>query len=224
MFPLKDENPPKRRPVITWGLIVLNLAIFIGALATGAFKQAILEYGMRPSEVLKGEGLHTLITSMFLHGGFLHIIGNLWYLWIFGDNVEDALGRWKFILFYLFSGVIADVFHILSDPASNIPTIGASGAISGVLGAYLVLYPRAEVHSVVTLGFFWHFVTVPAIAFLGFWFIFQLFLASATWIFAASSSVAYLAHIGGFIAGMILALPMKFRRGHSYSVKFTTYY
>ncbi|MFN4132913.1 MAG: rhomboid family intramembrane serine protease [Candidatus Hadarchaeales archaeon] len=225
MFPLKDENPSRRRPVVTWALIIINFAIFTGGWAAGVFEQTIEEFGMKPVEIVGGRNLHTLITSMFLHGGILHIAGNMLYLWIFGDNVEDLLGRGKFILFYIMCGLAADGFHILSDPSSPISTIGASGAISGVLGAYAVIYPRAKVHTLLMLGYFWHVVMIPAVAFLGFWFIFQIFLASIMWISAASSGVAYFAHIGGFIAGVIVALIFWMRKKSRWvcTMKFTTY-
>ncbi|MEM3402502.1 MAG: rhomboid family intramembrane serine protease [Candidatus Hadarchaeales archaeon] len=225
MFPLKDENPSRRRPVVTWALIAVNFAVFILTLATGVFEQTIEEFGMRPAEIVGGKNLHTLITSMFLHGGFFHIIGNMWYLWIFGDNVEDLLGRGKFILFYIGCGLAADALHILSDPSSPIPTIGASGAISGVLGAYALIYPRAKVHTLLTLGYFWHVAMIPAAAFLGFWFILQFISMSITWILPGSSNVAYLAHIGGFIAGAVVAFPLWARRKSRrvYMIEFTTH-
>jgi membrane associated rhomboid family serine protease len=214
MFPLKDENPTKRVPIVTYALIAINTAIFIGTLLTNRFDQTIVEFGMRPDEILAGQHLHTLITSMFLHGGVLHILFNMWYLWIFGDNVEDALGRKKFILFYLTAGLAASFVHILSDPTSHVLTIGASGAISGVLGAYVVLYPWADVQTLVVFIFLIRLVAIPALLMIGFWFVLQLLSASVTWLSGASSGVAYWAHIGGFIAGIILILPVwvKLRR------------
>jgi len=208
MFPLKDENPTKRRPILTYALIAVNVAIFVGALLAGVFDRTIVEFGMRPAEVLAGREPHTLFTSMFLHGGILHILGNMWYLWIFGDNIEDVLGRGKFLLFYLGAGLVASFAHALSVPGSMIPTIGASGAISGVLGAYLVLYPRARVHTAIFAFWIIHLVTIPAAAMIGFWFVWQVLAASVTWMAGIPTGVAYLAHIGGFIAGMLLILPV----------------
>lgn len=209
MFPLKDENPTSRFPYVNTALIVANITVFILTLLTGTFESTIELYGMRPVEVLAGKRLETLFTSMFLHGGILHILGNMLYLYIFGDNVEDVLGHGKFLIFYLGTGVIASLVHALTDPGSNIPTIGASGAISGVLGAYLVLYPRARVYTAVGIYLFWRIIMVPAIFFLGFWFLLQVFSASVTWLTGLSEGVAYWAHIGGFIAGALLILPAR---------------
>jgi membrane associated rhomboid family serine protease len=173
---------------------------------------------MKPAQVLKGKELYTIFTSMFLHGGILHIFGNMLYLWIFGDNIEDALGRPKFLLFYLLSGIAADLAHVFSDPSSSVPTIGASGAISGVLGAYMVLYPRARVY---TYFFYIGVFKIPAIFFLGFWFLLQVLSTSILPIAGAPSVVAYWAHIGGFIAGMLMILPIRRKlrkRGRATSV------
>jgi len=214
MFPLKDENPVRRRPVLTYALIAINVAIFVGTLVTETFEQSIMEYGMRPAEVLHGERLHTLFTSMFLHGGILHILFNMWYLWIFGDNIEDVLGRKKFILFYLGAGLAASLAHAVSAPGSTIPTIGASGAIAGVLGAYVLLYPWARVHTAVILFYFIHLITIPAVLMIGFWFVLQIISASVLWAAGTTAGVAYWTHIGGFLAGMLMILPvwMKMRK------------
>ncbi len=208
MFPLKDENPTRRRPILTYALIIVNVAIFVGTLATGTFERSIDEFGMRPAEVLAGRQLHTLFISMFLHGGILHILFNMWYLWIFGDNIEDILGRGKFILFYLSTGLVASLVHAFSDPGSMIPTIGASGAIAGVLGAYILLYPWARVHTAVIFFIIVHLVMVPAVVIIGLWFVLQVLSASVLWAAGATAGVAYWAHIGGFLAGMLLILPV----------------
>ncbi|MEM2865848.1 MAG: rhomboid family intramembrane serine protease [Candidatus Hadarchaeales archaeon] len=146
---------------------------------------------------------------MFLHGGFLHIGGNMLYLWIFGDNIEDAFGRKKFLIFYFLCGLAASFSHLLSNPSSTIPAIGASGAISGVLGAYLVLYPRARVLTAVMYFYFIRVVMVPALFFLGFWFVLQFLSASFLLVAGAPSGVAYWAHVGGFLAGVVMALPLR---------------
>lgn len=211
MFPLKDENPTKRRPIVTYALIIINTVVFVGTLIMGNFDQTITEFGMKPSEILAGRQLYTLFTSMFLHGGILHILFNMWYLWIFGDNIEDVLGRGKFILFYLGCGLAASFAQALSDPSSMVPAIGASGAIAGVLGAYMILYPWAKVHTALVLFYFIHLTTIPAIAMIGAWFVLQVVSASVTWISGVSSGVAYLAHVGGFIAGILLILPVWFK-------------
>lgn len=208
MFPLKDDNPTRKRPILTYALIIINFAIFIGTLLAGTFDQSIEEFGMRPAEVLAGKQLHTLFTSMFLHGGFLHIVGNMWYLWIFGDNIEDVLGRRKFMLFYLGAGLAASFVHAFSDPTSTIPTIGASGAIAGVLGAYMLLYPWAKVYTAVIFFFIPHLVMIPAALMIGFWFVLQVISASVLWVAGTTTGVAYWAHIGGFLAGMLLILPV----------------
>ena len=219
MFPLKDENPHQRFPILTVLLIVINAAVFVGTLLTGTFEETIDAYGMRSVEIFAGRRLETLLTSMFLHGGILHIFGNMLYLYIFGDNVEDALGRGKFLAFYLVAGLASSFTQALTDPSSTVPSIGASGAISGALGAYVVLYPRARILTAVGLYFFW-IVKVPALFFIGFWFLLQVLSVSVTWMAGVPSEVAYWAHIGGFIAGVIMILPLKMKlrkRGRSRS-------
>ena len=163
---------------------------------------------MRPAEVLRGEHLYTLFTSMFLHGGFIHVIGNVWYLWIFGDNIEDICGRRKFLLLFFISGLIASLAHALFNPSSTVPTIGASGAIAGVLGAYLVLYPRARVYTILfPIPFI---VMVPALLFLGIWFVIQVMGASITLV-VKDVEIAYWAHVGGFVAGASMVNFLKER-------------
>lgn len=210
-FPLRDENPTKIKPVLTVFLIAVNVAIFSASLLSGSFAQIVYSYGMRPAEVLSGRQLHTLFTSMFLHGGFVHLIGNIWYLWIFGDNIEDNCGRSRFLLLYFASGLTASLAHAFYNPNSSIPTIGASGAISGVLGAYLVLYPKARVYTLLMAFYIFYLVRIPAIVFLGFWFILQILSASISWVAGTPTAVAYWAHIGGFIAGAALILPLRRR-------------
>jgi len=210
MFPLKDENPTRTKPILTIFLIVVNTAIFIASYFSKSFDGIVYSYGMKPALVLKGKELYTIFTSMFLHGGFLHIFGNMLYLWIFGNNIEDALGRPRFLLFYLLSWIVAGLAHAFSDPNSMVPTIGASGAISGVLGAYIVLYPRARVYTYIfPFGIF----MIPAIFFLGFWFLLQVLSTTYLLIGGAPSEVAYWAHIGGFIAGAVMIYPMRKSRG-----------
>jgi len=224
MFPLKDENKTRRRPIVTYALIIINTAVFVGTLLIGNFDQTILQFGMKSKEVLAGQQLHTLFTSMFLHGGVFHILFNMWYLWIFGDNIEDLLGRGKFILFYLGAGLVAGFVQAFSDPSSTVPTIGASGAIAGVLGAYMVLYPWARVHTAVVFFYFIRLITIPALAMIGFWFVLQALSASVTWMTGVSGGVAYWAHIGGFIAGILLILPvwLKIREHrHRYTIRYS---
>lgn len=223
MFPLRDENRSLSSPHVTRVFIIVNVVVFFffWFSDSGFFLQSIWDYGMIPANIIKGEGLYTLFTSMFMHGGILHLAGNMLFLFVFGDNVEDNFGHGRYLVFYFLCGIVASAVHILSITTTrgmSLPTVGASGAISGVLGAYILLYPRARVLTLVF--YFWiSIVRIPAIFFLGFWFIFQLlegFLGS-------SSGVAYWAHIGGFIAGIILALILRRKKkahhGYEYMIR-----
>ncbi len=207
MFPIGDDNQEVRStPVITWGLIALNVFVFVVELAVGrGLDRFIYQWGLLPVEISSGRDLHTLLTSMFLHGGITHILGNMLFLWVFGDNVEDRLGHVRFLIFYLATGLAASAAHVLVDPASAIPTVGASGAISGVLGAYIVLFRSNRVR--VLLGYF--VTDVPAWAMIGFWAA-QQFIATFTTIgntnLTRGGGIAYAAHAGGFVAGVILVL------------------
>jgi len=223
MIPLRDRNRSATFPVVTVLLIVACAATFLFELTLGGRRLMGLFYfcGMVPERArlaaFEGEAAHgvvyvmSLFTSMFLHGGWLHVIGNVWYLWIFGDNVEDRLGHGRFLAFYLLCGVIAALSHTVFNLGSEVPTIGASGAIAGVLGAYVVCYPRARVLTLVPIFVFITFVEVPAIFFLGLWFLLQI-INHAISTFEVQS-VAWMAHIGGFIAGMLLIAILPQRRG-----------
>ncbi len=196
--------------LVTWLPSWLPL-IGIELLPSLSLENVVWDYGMIPADIINGERLHTLFTSMFLHGGVLHLFFNMLYLHIFGDNIEDNFGRGRYVFFYVFCGLAASFTHILTTLDPSIPTIGASGAISGVLGAYLILYPRARILTAVF--YFWiYFAHIPALFFLGFWFILQLFYGSLTLAFEIPSGTAYWAHIGGFVAGMILALILRRRK------------
>jgi membrane associated rhomboid family serine protease len=215
MIPLRDSNPSGSPPVVTMVLIALNLIIWFYQVSLGrAVDQFVIEYGLIPlrfamSYRLDGGVLDNaavpLFSSIFMHGGWLHVIGNMWFLWIFGDNVEDRLGHVRFLVFYLLCGIGASLAHILFNPASRIPTIGASGAISGVLGAYLVSFPYARIHTLFIIFFFIRFIEIPAFLFLVVWFLFQ-FLSGASQIgvYQDTGGVAYWAHMGGFVIGVIL--------------------
>lgn len=210
MIPLRDDNPSKTTPHLTRILITANVLIYFLAW-TSEPAEAAFKYGMTPAIVLQGKQLYTVFTSMFIHGGIAHLAANMLYLHIFGDNVEDNFGHIRFLFFYILCGLVADATHIFTTTDLMITTIGASGAISGVLGAYLLLYPRARVLSLVFAG--WIFVArIPAILFLGFWFLFQLFSGTLVLASEVSSGVAYWAHIGGFVAGLILVPFFKRRR------------
>ncbi len=225
MFPLRDDNPTVHASVITFLLIGINIAVWIWIQRLGMnphFSRSVLEYGLIPGELLGrlpqgsrvalgpnlvytagSPDVRTLITSMFMHGGWLHLIGNLWFLAIFGDNVEDAMGPFRFLAFYLVCGLAAALAQIAAGPSSPVPMVGASGAIGGVMAAYVRLYPRAPVHVLVFLGFFITRIVVPAFLMLGYWFVLQV-LGGLTDSGGARGGVAFWAHIGGFVAGWLL--------------------
>ncbi len=208
MFPIRDENPSGIRPTVTYALIAANVIAFLWELVYG-LDRAVLELGFVPALFLADPlgNAYRIFTSMFLHGGWSHLIGNMIYLYIFGDNVEAAFGRGKYLTFYLASGVGATGLHVLTamaPPASYVPAVGASGAISGVLGAYWLFYPHARIQTVVTYGFFWQVVRIPAYYYIGFWFVYQLIMGTL-----GVSGVAWWAHIGGFITGIVLGVPLR---------------
>ena len=210
MIPLKDDNPTSARPIITYFLIGLSVVIFLIQLGSQSYKtgQLFYSYGLIPSVLMGHNQLPidlyvipafiTIFTSMFMHGGFMHLIGNMLYMWIFADNIEDNLGPTRFIIFYLLSGIGAAMTQVLIDTHSQIPMVGASGAIGGVLGAYLINHPNARVLVLIPFGFFSQLIKIRALYVLGFWFILQ-FISSG-------GGVAYAAHIGGFVSGIILIL------------------
>jgi len=203
MLPISDENPTKRFPVVTLLMILANLAVFFAWQMRVGLQHSVTLAGLTPTELhpVSLPGVDHLFTSMFMHAGLAHLLGNLWFLWIFGDNVEDEIGRIKFVFFYLLSGMAGAAAHVALNAQSNIPMIGASGAISGVLGAYLVLHPSARVKML----FIIRFIRIPAWCYLLIWMglqVFALSQASKT----ASMGVAYWAHIGGFVAGMFLSI------------------
>jgi membrane associated rhomboid family serine protease len=203
MIPLRDIIPSRTTPYITVTIIVLNALAWLYELAmpSDALTQFLQIYGVVPADF----STPTLITSMFLHGSWSHVIGNMWYLWIFGDNVEDRVGHGRFIVFYLLCGIAAAFGQILMAPNSMLPTIGASGAIAGVMGAYFVLYPQSRVLTLVPLFFFYEIFELPAVVLLGFWFLMQLFSAGAIAVTASTNGggVAFMAHVAGFVVGAI---------------------
>ncbi len=211
MIPLRDNIPSHRTPVVTVGLIAANILVYVSQLMLPRLEavQFIHLYGLIPLEISGGYLLvphpvplyATVFTSMFVHGGLFHLGGNMLYLWIFGDNVEDRIGRLKFLVFYLLSGLAAAAAQIWTDPVSKIPMVGASGAISGVLGAYLFLFPHARVLTFIPLGFFYRLVEIPAVIVLGFWIIVQVLNGVGT-LGVQVGGVAWFAHIGGFVAGL----------------------
>lgn len=227
MFPYRDENPTYLTPVVTVGIILVNLLVWVviqGAGTNPALARSVCQLGAIPGELLRtlpagteipvGPGLtcrltdepawYTVLSSMFLHGGWLHIIGNMWFLWVFGNNVEDSMGHVRFVGFYLLCGALAALAQIFASPSSPAPLVGASGAISGVMGGYLVLYPRVRIHTLVFLGFFVTTIAVPAYFMLLYWALLQ-FLSSVLTVGAgAEGGVAFVAHLGGFVAGAAL--------------------
>jgi membrane associated rhomboid family serine protease len=220
MIPLRDDNPTTLRPVMVVGLIALCTLAFFWQLSLGVRAEAMIQtLGVIPAALFGNQSLPpgvvpvpaalTVITSMFLHGGWMHLIGNMLYLWIFGDNVEAVMGHGRFVIFYLLCGVAAVLAQALPAPDSAIPMIGASGAISGVLGAYLLLYPRARVLVLIPLGSFSRMLYLPAMLVLGFWFLLQLL--SVLLADPNQPGVAFGAHAGGFVAGMLL-IPLFKRR------------
>ncbi len=218
VLPLRDIQPRHRFPVVTVTLIGLNALCFIYELRLGADLGAFLhDFAFVPATYFEpgnwGVDGRAVMLSMFLHGGWAHLLGNMLYLWIFGDNVEDRLGRAGFLLFYLFCGWFATLAHGFTAMSSGVPSIGASGAIAGVLGAYLVMFPRARVLTLVPLGYFMRVAELPALLVLGLWFVLQLFSGTASLAQSAQAGgVAWWAHIGGFVVGMILGRIFRGRR------------
>jgi len=212
MLPLKDDNPTFRKPVVTVALIAINVLVQLYQLSMGAEAQAfVIRFGLIPFELTQGVELTptaafpsplSVVTSMFLHGGIMHLAGNMLYLWIFGNNVEDVLGPVHFIIFYLFSGVFAAGLFVLTAPGTQVPLVGASGAVSGVLGAYVLRWPRARVLTLIFFGWFIRLVWIPAMFVLGLWFLLQLVYSLPSIGSASSGGVAYMAHVGGFVFGI----------------------
>lgn len=212
MIPLRDINPTERFGIVTLLLIIANIAVFLYELTLGQTRGELFvnSYALIPARLFTPAAINngplpaaaTVLTSMFLHGGIPHIAGNMLYLWIFGNNVEDDTGRFRFILFYLLCGAAAAMTHALANKSSIVPMIGASGAISGVLGAYLLLYPRARVVTLVFLGFYVRTIELPAMIVLGSWFVIQFLSALST--SSSGGGIAWYAHMGGFMAGMVL--------------------
>lgn len=209
MLPLRDENPTRTIPYVNYTLIAINILVFIFQVMLGSSQETfVYQFALIPAQVtskLDFSDVFDIFTSMFMHAGLAHIGGNMLYLWIFGDNVEDAMGHGRYLFFYLFGGVAASVAHIVTNPGSQIPTVGASGAIAAVLGAYLVLYPQSRVMTLIFLGYFIRMAMVPATIVLGLWFVLQLFQGVLTLGAADVGGVAFWAHIGGFVAGLVLA-------------------
>ncbi|QUJ78004.1 rhomboid family intramembrane serine protease [Sulfitobacter albidus] len=215
MFPIRDHNPSGRVPYVTYALLALNIGIFLISLPISdnerALAQFYYDWALLPRRVMEGDGLGGLFTSMFLHGGWLHLAGNMLFLWIFGDNVEDEMGHLRFAGFYTVAGIAAGLVHVVSDPASYVPTVGASGAIAGVMGAYLLLFPKAKVDILIIFIVFFRIFPIPAWIMLALWFGMQ-FVGGLSSV-QGTGGVAYWAHAGGFIAGLMLCVPLWLARG-----------
>ena len=245
MFPIRDDNPQVLVPYATLGIIAVNVAVWVFVQGLGAepmLSGSVCRLGLIPGELLgtlptgtriqlgpasfcelgATSAWHTVISSMFMHGGWFHIIGNMWFLWIFGDNVEDSMGHGRFVVFYLLCGIAAAALQVATNVESPIPMVGASGAIGGVMGAYVLLYPRVHVHMLLVLGFYVTTIAVPAIFMLGYWFLLQVISGIGS-LDASGGGVAFWAHIGGFAAGAILVLlfrdPALLRRHPYYGWK-----
>ena len=207
MIPIGDETPSRIIPIFNWLIIIACVGVFIWQTGSGVefFRYTVNTYGLVPSDVLEGERTYSFVTYMFLHGGVVHLIGNRLFLFIFGDNIEDRLGHLKYLSFYVISGILASAIWVIAGQESNMPVVGASGAISAVMAAYLLMFPSAKVRTLITIGFMVWPVKVPAYIMIGLWLVLQIinnFLNPST-------GVAYLAHIGGFVVGFILAAIMR---------------
>lgn len=215
MFPIRDHNPSGRTPYVTYALMAVNIIVFLGYVdlfdSPRAINAFFWDFALIPARVSAGEGFAGLVTSMFLHGGWMHLGGNMLFLFIFGDNVEDEMGHVPYLLFYLASGMAAALLQYVSAPGSLIPMVGASGAIAGVMGSYLLLFPKARVDILIIFIVFFRVFPIPAWIMLGLWFGMQLFGGVGST--GDQGGVAYWAHAGGFIAGLGMTLPLWIRRG-----------
>jgi|UniRef100_A0A7V3RG87 membrane associated rhomboid family serine protease len=215
MIPLRDEIESYSKPFVTYFILALNILVYLFEFLIGEYKeQFIYQFGAIPYELFNPSGIKTYFTvlsSMFTHANFMHLAGNMLFLWVFADNVEDFMGHIKFLFFYIICGVAAVFAHSLTAPTSKIPMVGASGAVSGVMGAYLVYFPSARILSLIPLGFFLRITYLPSLFFIGIWFFYQFLFGFASLGFKGGG-VAYFAHIGGFIMGVLLALIFRRRR------------
>ncbi len=220
MIPLKDENSSDTFPIFTIGLILANVLVFIYQISLVSQHIDLTKiFGLRPALLIREpDTLHysTILASMFLHAGILHLLGNMWFLWIFGKSVENALGHFRFLLFYFLSGIGASIVYIVMNTHSTIPTIGASGAISGILGAYILLFPSARIVTLIPIFFFFQVIRIPAFFFLGIWFVYQ-FIGGTSDTLHTGGGVAWFAHVGGFLTGMVLVKIIPKRKRFSNS-------
>lgn len=215
MFPIRDHNPSGRTPYVTYLLMAVNIAVFLSYVSmmneARAINMFFFDWALIPGRVTAGEGFTGVFTSMFLHGGWLHLAGNMLFLYIFGDNIEDEMGHWGYLAFYLACGILSALAHIVSAPYSAVPTVGASGAIAGVMGGYLLLYPKAKVDILIIFIVFFRILPIPAWIMLGLWLGMQFI--GGVGADPDMGGVAYWAHAGGFFAGLILTVPVWLRLG-----------
>lgn len=215
MFPIRDHNPSGRVPYVTYAMMVVNIAVFVMFFAFVPDERTLyglyFDWGLIPVRAAHGEGLNGAFTSMFLHAGWLHLAGNMLFLWIFGDNVEDEMGHVLFLMFYLACGVLSAAAHVMAEPGSMVPTVGASGAIAGVMGGYLLLFPKARVDILIIFIVFFRVFPIPAWIMLLIWFGMQFVGGIGT--DPQAGGVAYWAHAGGFVAGLVLTIPLWIKRG-----------
>ena len=215
MFPIRDHNPSERTPYVTLALIALNVAVFLAGLfllqSDRALSVFYYDYALLPVRLTNGENYPAIVTSIFLHGGWMHLAGNMLFLWIFGDNLEDEMGHIPFLVFYLVCGIGASLAQVFTDPTSQIPTVGASGAIAGVMGGYLLLFPKARVDIFIFFIVFFRILPIPAWIMLGLWFALQLL--NGINVDTSAGGVAYWAHTGGFVVGLIATIPLWLKLG-----------
>ncbi len=215
MFPIRDHNPSGRVPYVTYALMAANIGIFLSMLPISGDERALAQFyydwALLPRRIIEGDGYSALLTSQFLHGGWMHLAGNMLFLWIFGDNIEDEMGHLPYLGFYLMTGVLSGLAHVVSDPSSFVPTVGASGAIAGLMGGYLLLFPKAKIDILLILVIFFRIFPIPAWIMLILWFAIQFIGGLGS--IQGTGGVAYWAHAGGFIAGLILTLPLWLRLG-----------
>lgn len=215
MFPIRDHNPSDRTPYVTYALMAINIVVFLAYWPLfddpRALQQFFFDWALLPAAITEGHSAHGFLTSMFLHGGWMHLGGNMLFLWIFGDNLEDELGHARYLGFYLLSGIAAAVAQYFSAPLSMVPMVGASGAIAGVMGGYLLMFPKAKVDILIIIVIFFRIFPIPAWVMLGAWFGLQLFAGFGTT--GDAGGVAYWAHAGGFVAGLVMMVPVWLRKG-----------
>jgi membrane associated rhomboid family serine protease len=211
MIPLGDaDRRPVHRPIVTWSIVAINALVFVIELLGG--QSFIMRWSVVPARIMAGQDWVTILTAMFMHAGWAHIAGNMLFLWVFGPEIEDVMGPGRYLVFYLLGGLVATLAQVAAAPSSTVPSLGASGAIAAVLGAFLITYPHDRIRAVIFFGWFVRIALIPAILLVGLWFLIQLFSELGALVAAQQGGIAYLAHIGGFIFGVALARVFESRR------------